>query len=154
MEKTQDGYYLDANGDAYYFYMNGFNKPIYNTVSKLESADAEMFRSIIDVKASFTDASWDLVSEGNTYVYYTEDAEVINTCVFLTDGAGAANADSVEVTLSYRGKLTSFTTFDASGDKIAEGQFKRLGTTYAVEEAPAFQYTLRRRPRTPRIYHL
>ena len=136
MEKTNDGYYLDANGDAYYFYMNGFNKPIYNTAGKLDSANSAALRSVIDIKASFTDASWDLVSEGNTYVYYTEDAEVVNTCVFLTDGAGANSADSVEVTLSNRGKITGFATFDASGDKIADAELKRLGTTYAVEEAP------------------
>lgn len=136
MEKTNDGYYLDANGDAYYFYMNGFNKPIYNTVGKLESADTAALKSIIDVKATFTDASWELVSEGDKYVYYTEDAEVVNTCVFLTDGAGASSADSVEVTLTNRGKLSAFATFDASGDKIADAEFKRLGTTYAVEEAP------------------
>ena len=136
MEKTNDGYYLDANGDAYYFYMNGFNKPIYNTAGKLDSANSAALRSIIDIKATFTDASWDLVSEGNTYVYYTEDAEVVNTCVFLTDGAGANSADSVEVTLSNRGKITGFATFDTSGDKIADAELKRLGTTYAVEEAP------------------
>ena len=126
MEKTNDGYYLDANGDAYYFYMNGFNKPIYNTAGKLDSANSAALRSIIDIKATFTDASWDLVSEGNTYVYYTEDAEVVNTCVFLTDGAGANSADSVEVTLSNRGKITGFATFDTSGDKIADAELKRL----------------------------
>ena len=136
MEKTNDGYYFDANGDAYYFYMNGFNQPVYNTVGKFDSADSATLRSIIDIKATFTDASWDLVSEGNTYVYYTEDAEVVNTCVFLTDGIGANSADSVEVILSNRGKITGFSTFDASGDKIASAELKRLGTTYAVEEAP------------------
>ena len=136
-EVTNDGYYIDGNGDVYYFYMNGFNKPTYNTVGKLKEENANAFKSSIDVKAAFIDASWEFVSsENKTHTYYTEDAEVINTCVFLNDGVGYDSVESVEVTLNNKGKLTGYTTYDKSGDVVAVSEFKRLGTTYAVEDAP------------------
>ena len=135
-EYSNDGYYVDNSGDVYYYYMNGFNKPTYNTVGKLKDKEATIFKSSIDVKAAFEDASWDLVSSGKTFVYFTEDEEAINTCVFLSNGVGKDSVESVEVSLSSKGKLSGFTTYDASGDVVVSGEFKRLGTTYALDYAP------------------
>ena len=135
-ESTNDGYYINKSGEVYYYYMNGFNKPVYNTVSKLETSYADSFKASIDVKSVFSDASWDLVSSDKNHVYFTEDAEVINTCVFLNDGIGYDSVESVEVTINNKGKVSAYTTYDASGEVVVSSEFKRIGTTYAVEYAP------------------